>query len=306
MRPRWPAVVALLGGCWTWSGDASPGVTACEEGTCTSNPLPHCVRDTCSSDADCASGLSCRTSESETVCQGGKTNTCAWGPAGEATSALVRGFNTRTMDLDRVPGTLRLLWTTPSRALFVTCAIFTCAPVLGKRAQVTESDHRPTDEPYITILNANACVLELETSDNSRSSVTMTGKQTQVLAKSCTATASEDRVFERLTAGCWAYDETSIIAASELIPIEPTDFPTNNAIPRDASCTQEYDICYEPTHRFFGACVGASCSPRCTSRSDCERAEFPLLGTRPREQCGWSCSPNVPGSSVGVCIRLPP
>jgi hypothetical protein len=282
------ATAALLA---CFHGDpASEG--ECGTGTCVADPRPHCVyTESCEDSAECPAGLQCRTPPTfPTVCPGGSDGAaCRWRPPMMNMTALLDGFDTRSMRVDVVedpPGTPRIEWETPDDATLVACAIFVCNPVFRDTA--------------VEIANAHACILELQVMDASRTSLAP-GSESRALIPECTAGEETEPVFEFLAAGCWAYDAYHIVAASELRELAPSLMANSDAtFPHDAACPVDGAICYDPEREFFGACVSGICQPRCTTAQDCEMAAGSLFGAPPAKTCNWRCAPR-PGSVVGVC-----
>jgi hypothetical protein len=244
-----------------------------------------------------------------TACAGHfEVTACRWRPPQIDRLALIQGFNTRTMEMQVTPPPgLGFAWTTPQHAAFVACAVFTSNPVFTTREVHNEADDPATSSTvFWQIANADACMLELQATDTSRSSLPIDGTQRHAALPACTADREYDRVIDFVAAGCWAYDSSTIIAASELVPIAVADLATvAPAIPADAKCLHDNDACYDATHAFFGACFAGKCEPRCTSPEDCEVAGMKLLGRDPASTCPWECR-KVPTSLVGVCVPLAP
>lgn len=292
----------LVAACMNESAPSS-APTTCLGGGCVEDPRPHCVRSQCKTDADCRGGQVCFDSEIGLCAR--SISSCVADTRAFRPSVLIDGFDARAMDLTVDEETLRLTWTSPPDTEFVTCALFTCEPVILPRPQKSESDRDPIDGTlkFQQIANAQACVLELATADNSRQSLRMAGALTTNLGPTCEAQSTAPSMVSMLAAACWAYDTYDLVAASELVPIHPKALPSAG-LPQEVDCAQEPagTLCYEARTRMFGACSDGVCSPRCTSPRDCERwAQRTMPGSAP-EVCEWTCEP-IDGNPAGVCAR---
>lgn len=211
-----------------------------------------------------------------------------------------------------------LSWTNPPGAIAVACAVFTCNPVFHDRGPIVDDDHDDEtddeDDPnkkvggnlaLRSIANSGACIMELHVTDASRSQLHLDGSLSGI-TPACVTNAVSDRVIDFVAAGCWAYDEYHVVAASELVPIKPQTLPvTIQTIPRDAKCAHEGDSCLAP-EGYFGACVATRCQPRCMAPQDCEVAArlYALPGAASATGCNWDCR-DLPNSQAGVCEQKP-
>lgn len=293
--------ILLMIGC----SSVAPTPVHCD-GTCVADPLPHCIIDGCRNDADCPAGLRCDPVDgAATACtERGPATACRWRPPSIDRLALINGFAARTMELHVQPSPeLAFVWTNPRDAMFVACAVFTCNPVVAERQVHDEADEPASSDTTLwQIANAEACLLELYAADTSRSSLPIDRREQQApRSPVCGADQTYDRVTDFVAAGCWAYDASVIIAASELVPIPVADLASAmHEVPSDARCPRDGDACYDSVHRFFGACLAGTCQPRCTSPVDCELADAQLLGRATDGICRWDCQA-VSTSLVGVC-----
>jgi hypothetical protein len=210
------------------------------------------------------------------------------------------------MELKVTPSpNLGFSWSTPPDAQFVACAVFTCNPAIRKRVVMdSDSDEPVTNETTLwRIANAEACVFELQVTDTSTSSLRIDGTPWVQTDPQCSSDTAYHRIVDFVAAGCWAYDTTRIVAASELLPIPHGDYARmTSALPRDARCLEEDVECYNADHGYFGACVAGTCQPRCTSARDCEATALELGPKPPTDRCGWECRPLL-RSLAGVCVR---
>ncbi len=300
--------LGLAGGI-TGCGDDPPIPCA---GICIADPAPHCLRNDRPGDADCPGGLvHPRAAISGTACPGpAEEAACQWRPPPiEPFDALmlIDGFAVAPMEMHVTPPPdLAFAWTPPPRAAFVACAIFTCNPVFEQSAA---NDSATSQTATSRITNTGACMLALQTTTASPSSLPIEAPQQPVPAPVCVIERSYARVIDFVAAGCWAYDSTTLIAASRLVPLRPPDLATVlPEVPAQASCPRDQEPCYDDAHArpFFGTCLGGTCQPRCTSAQDCEVASQQLLGRAPDATCRWACQtvPTEPASLAGVCAAL--
>lgn len=301
-----PLTTSLVIGC----SPIVPTPAHCD-GTCVADPTEHCVVDRCRDDADCPAGLRCDPEAGPATACAGETaaGTCHWHPPSIDRLALINGFGVHTMELRVTPSPdLEFSWVNPRDAMFVACGVFTCNPVVAQRPADDEADEPASSDTELRqIANAAACVLELHVADASRSSLPIDRHAPRpARTPTCAADRTYDRVIDFVAAGCWAYDTSTIIAASELVAI-PTAALANatHDVPGDAPCAHDGDACHDPVHGFFGACLAGACRPRCTSAVDCELADVALLARAADGRCRWDCRA-VPTSLVGVCAPRTP
>lgn len=306
MRRYGRLAISLVVGC----SPSVPTPAHCD-GTCVADPAGHCILDPCRDDTECPSGLRCDPgAASATACaRGAAISTCHWGPPSIDRLALINGFGVRTMALQVTPSPdLGFSWISPGNAMFVACGVFTCNPVVAKRQVHDDADDPVSSDTKLwQIANTEACLLQLYATDTSRSALPIDRREQQPApAASCAADQTYDRVIDFVAAGCWTYDTSTIIAASELVAIPAAALASaTHDIPGDAPCAHDGDACHDPAHDFFGACLAGTCQPRCTSAVDCELADAQLLGHTPDDLCRWDCRP-VPTSLVGVCAPRTP
>lgn len=298
------AVVGAAPGC----DDVVDPAAHCT-GTCIADPAPHCLRLDDVSPAGCPGGLLHAPAATATACRGpddAQTDACRWRPPPIEpidTLALIDGFAVPPMEMHVAPPPApAFAWTPPPGAMFVACALFTCQP---------QVDRRRPDDPASSltgpsrIANAGACVLALDATTASPASLPL-GERRIPTGDACTPERSFDRVIAFVAAGCWAYDTTSVVAASRLVPLRPADLAdAAPEVPASADCRRDGDACYDDghAHAFFGACLGGTCQPRCTTAEDCEVAGEQLLGQPAGNGCQWACR-DVPTSRAGVCAPL--
>ena len=196
-------------------------------------------------------------------------------------------------------------WSAPEDTRLVICALFQCPPVVAV----------PERSEVATILNFDRCVVaqaswtEREGVFNPRDLDLAWEPPKVQTTEDCAESTSARQPVAALLAGCWAYDNWGLIAASDLLSFRPDevyDFRDNLARGSGGSCepADEGRSCSLDTGG-FGTCVmgdaGTSCRARCLSHADC------------REYCEnelSSCSNGSasPSEVLGVCdaCEVPP
>jgi hypothetical protein len=301
MRSRFVLVaIAMLVAC---DDDSRPAPVACV-GTCIADPTPHCVQPVdCVDSADCPAGLVCASAAtaSESTCRidADVSRLCRWRSPDLDTAALGFGFGVRSMRVSIQQPNLDIEWTLPSGAQHVACAVFTCNPVFRDRLG-DPNGSSPTGEPLSYIANAEACIREFAISDSSRLSVPLGDRH--LFPDRCVAVGSLEPVIDFVAAGCWAYDDHEVIAASDLVEIAPEEYArVADDFEVNLDCATDGVDCFDADRRFFGRCSAGSCQPPCTSAEDCDLAAQ-ALGEPPSETCDWECRPRE-GGVAGDCVR---
>lgn len=303
-------------------------------GVCRNDPDTRCLQTTqCHNDRDCPTGTTCHTP--------GLGWCVAVDERQDVELALIAGFGVEELDLqfELSASTALVSWEGPARTGVVRCALFGCVPEV-----VTVSGDQDADDSRATILNYDKCVLAETTGTGPNGTFDLTpGVPALVSSQHGTLVCADGpyaglrRHLSDLMVGCWAYDETSLIAASRLAPLEPAGLDDlEQTIPSNADCPRDFDDCYDPMTRAFGTCYLGSCRERCVVRDpavDCyPDAELCLLGlgTCPDVDAGvpdamppdagildagpldasppdaqpraWECVAQRPNELVGVCV----
>lgn len=272
-----------------------------------SEEKPACVSgdEPCETGGQCTDGLTCATVVAQDPCSTELDDGCRCRPiafgrlsTGFRRLALQQGFAVGGMpsavDTAEVPP--RLTWQAPKDARLVACALFSCAP------SFRNSGCSPTHETALfTIDNFEQCVLLFGAFPATQPGFVIGAESAYQAGPHCGPPEAGPRVVTELAAGCWAYDTTSIIAASELHPIRGSLLAGLPGLPQDGACPIDGAACYDASADVFGICLGGDCRPRCRSRVDCSLgASSPATdGT-----CGWSCR-DVPGQELGACVPVP-
>jgi hypothetical protein len=282
---------------------------SCAVGVCIGDENAHCVTQDCDNGPGwtCAAGLTCRVSTpGAEACKDDSTAAfpCGWEPK-PLNPALIRegfdateGFPVYINDSD----TPEITWQSPLGAKYVVCAVFTCDPIIT--SHTTSVDPQPG---LTRIANFDACVDHEYVTAAGFSSVPLyqePGTFHEITFESCFPPVRDyHQVVSSLSVGCWAYDDTQMIAVSDMIRLSPETlaraFPD---FPHDSVCATDGKQCYDSLHSYFGLCEGGECAMRCARAQDCHDAAISLLGEAPSTTCGWSCAP-VADSAVGVCAR---
>lgn len=275
------AATCLGAGC-SDPQETSARTSPCRE-ACWADPVVHWVcEDECRSNADCPGGFVCLEQERS------EHGICG-PPVGIHTSraALIDGFEVEEMkgklETFELPtgdaqaegasageaefsGGAELTWEAPEGATVVHCALFVCAPVIVDRR----------------IINYEQCVVAEQTSTQSEGAFSLNDEEhlrpIPARAGTCGAataprvdTAGKFPVTE-LLAGCWAYDEADLIAATSLGRPAPDEIFNYHGIVVEqcASGDDEYDgsSCLGEDGA-FGVCTGGRCARRCLRDDDC-------------------------------------
>ena len=240
-------------------------------GVCIADPVPHRVLvDDCDTDADCPLGTICG------PLPGAEPNdpeVCT-PPRGAhaASDALTEGFGVPQMSgglaTVTLPGSdgdavdVELSWRAPGDARVVTCVLLACPPVIQDG----------------TIINYDQCVLARATSTQTQGAFSFddAGSVYEVeRADGCqgempTVDTRGQYPVTELLAGCWAYGNANLIAATRLLrptPDQVFDFFDNF----DLDCRgngADGRTCVLPDGT-MGACSAEQCLRRCLRDEDC-------------------------------------
>lgn len=283
---------------------------SCAPERCVADPAPHCIADECMDSGDCPAGLACE----EPI--GSNRKSCVWNPAPVQRRALRDGFRTtRSMDVTLPSaGSLAIEWDAPEGTRYVACALFGCEPVFRPESQNIRGRRG--------MYNFQSCVLELYVNGIGSSSTRLVDSECDLLPppphdiacplddarpEECPA---YDRVIERLSLGCWAYDDYHVTAASDLAAVSLDSLPARLVDELHISdCRSTEDrtavTCFDSRFDFFGACAGGFCEPRCVPDQDCRAVAARYFGAPFADSYTWTCKV-FENSAVGVCVPMAP
>lgn len=286
-----PSLRVLVGPCALLACTTQPAaILKCDKNTAlVFDPYAHEVcLDACVDDLDCPRGTLCaRTDET-------KTGTCKLGSDEVQTSrsVLLSGFDAPEMAgvLDTVDSH-EFKWERPAGASVVQCALFSCAPAF--RVPGDEGEWLSEADPErAEIANYDRCVLAEETStqpdgafnlrerDNVFRAPSELEEATKQKGPHCGATNKYGCApIDALLVGCWAYDETRIVAATRLAPVDVNNgiFNFKNTFDDETGgcISGQHRVCRrsgagpEKSTSIYGVCVEGECVAACTKPSDC-------------------------------------
>jgi hypothetical protein len=271
---------------------------ACE----TSSQCPHdapealaCTLTTgaCGPDTQCDNSLECASASPQTSCFVDSDRAPQCRPGAFNRLALQDGFHVGGMQISlNAAQTPQVIWQSPHDADVVACALFVCNPAFDRTGC---SPNRSRERN--TIANFDQCVLLFRAAPAEQVVFALIDENASHEASLCPGVTAGRHVVTKLAAGCWAYDTTGVIAASELVPVSGSLLPELSLIPHEQSCMTDGAECYDGAADRFGVCRAGVCAPRCRTAVDCA-----LSAGRPSPSgCAWSCDP-VAGDSLGACV----
>lgn len=329
----------------TTSDPCEPLREACAPGDClckVKDPIEHCIRvEGCRDDRDCPGGSVCLArGDAATAELSPLHHDRCVDPTGEGRcviashrfdDALIDGFLVNELPLEPVADTSAFSFSPPPDAFFVACALFGCRPDVRMVSTDIEGN------PLGGIVNFTLCSLsgEAQVFDVARRgaqasetfsftpsvNINLLCKQeedvcTEVPAEG--ALPTRKRQLSLLGVGCWAYDDTHLIAATHLVPVPLSRISTlanmeqvlsNCSLPGDAdndkSCHlgESEPALLDPPP--FGTCSRGECLARCITAADCPFAVATKDCPHPLPTCDHDVSGAPQGGSspsfVGVC-----
>lgn len=268
-------------------------------------PADKCVR-TCSSNDDCPAGLLCAAlpaSEASSAwpAVSGTAPKCFAAPrdASEDFCQLPRGRSRRDLLLgefrvsgfhilradDEETGVAAFRLDAVPGAKFVHCALFACEP------SIRESGHYGDQTTY-EIANAERCVLAHDVVSGSGGLFDLGNPDL----------ALTDEAFKgfpaTLYAGCWAYNDVAIIAATSLEPVALGEVANYRKV-RDDVCAQQGRPCVrdDGSTGVCGPKPTFACLEPCISSSDCTVELFAPVEEEPELPSGAISSDDGAGGS---------
>lgn len=267
------------------------------------DPVPHLVcPEECERDDDCPQGTVCGTAPDGA----GPVCTPPRGPHTPSTT-LTEGFGVRAMEGTLVTVGLpapdgsadagaELGWKAPGSARVVTCALLACPPVVVDG----------------TIVNYDACVLARSTSEQAAGSFALTDPERELpLPEASTCADGPAPRFDtggrfpvtELLVGCWAYDDTRLVAATRLHrPAADQIHDFHDGFDLDClGAAAEGRTCVLGDGT-MGSCVDEACHRRCLRDADCGEGSEP--------GAAGSCDLETRVGLVSLCVdpgpaRLP-
>jgi hypothetical protein len=265
---------------------------------------------------------------------------CSAAGAGSIPSTvLMTGFGAAELPLTKTTstqGTAVLSWTAPLDAEVVTCVLFGCAPVVETSSTRLDTDRNPLPE----VVNYARCALHAAEFDATSSAFALDGVEATTPdegAGTCTGSvssvrAASTRLLTTLAVGCWAYDTARVIAASQLIDIDPLELGAGVGLVTAACADEAGGSCllaaadlFPGEARVFGSCLGQRCARRCVTALECTPpaaatgaggsgaggsgagggGRVTATATDPcTPDPGWTCAPLGSDSYLGVCQRV--
>lgn len=277
------ALWLALGGGGMGCGDdpATLRHAPCDAPICVADPVPHLVcPEACERDDDCPQGTVCGTAPDGA----GPVCTPPRGPHTPSTT-LTEGFGVRAMEGTLVTVGLpapdgssdvgaELGWKAPGSARVVTCTLLACPPVVVDG----------------TIVNYDECVLARSTSEQAVGSFALTDpEREQPLPEASTCTDGSAPGFDtggrfpvtELLVGCWAYDDTRLVAATRLRrPAADQIHDFHDGFDLDCQSAAGHDDAAEGRtcvlgDGTMGSCVDGACHRRCLRDADCGEGSEP-------------------------------
>jgi hypothetical protein len=261
------ALAGVALGCGD-NGD-EPRQAPCDDPICVADPVPHLVcPDACARDDDCPQGTVC-------TAPPGEGGLCVPPRGPHATStALAEGFGVRqmestlvTVELPSVDGRVEagaeLGWRAPASSVVVTCALLACPPVVQDGA----------------IANYDQCVLARIVSEQVVGSFALTDPErehplpeTETCVDGSTPVADTSGRFPvtELLVGCWAYDDTRLIAATRLRrPAADQIHDFHDGFDLDCQGQAAAGRTCVLGDGTMGSCASGVCHRRCLRDADC-------------------------------------
>ena len=329
-RARW--LVLALAGC---AGGKDPSVELCP-GRCYTDTYTRCLSPrNCESDVDCPVGAVCGgvtpvngDCPSEPAPSG--TRVCRARRARATTGrdfTLIDGFGVQEFDRAELTGTnQRYAWQAPAGSDFVVCAMFGCSPDIVIYDEMASVDGRPRRR----IDNFNKCALKYEIFNAATGEFDLarvrSGPVRAMVACDDGDVQRQPVLWTMMRVGCWAFRDSRVVAASPLTGVPPDILAaTGIAVPLDATCNRDFDMCYDRDQDSFGTCLDGMCSPRCTEPSDCvvhvidaSHLDGGIDADPPADAdggvdsgtpdaamgCPWECVRQSADSLIGVCRRV--
>jgi len=294
--------LAALAGC---SSDPRLTFEPCD--TCVADPDTRCISlEQCEHDRECPTGTRCWDGSCKVVPRRQIQPRTLREDTFDMVSAtlLQRGFGVGTMVIEPANGGSAIHFVEPNASIEeVVCALYRCMPEVVNRGQ---RDYGDLAGDGLVIDNYEKCVYSesghITGGDRIYTPLDMVRSRAPNNATNdLSCPRDPDRVqsvglVTELAFACLAFDRFDLVAASPFLPVAPEKLEGMLAgIPKDATCANDFDPCYEPPlDDRFGTCFGHVCRARCLGNTDC---------IAPGAHCEHEPSPpgSTPTQLVGVC-----
>lgn len=179
-------------------------------------------------------------------------------------NALTDGFGVAEFELqDTSRDPLTFAWLAPQQSERVVCALFASAPEFSHSEQQTE-------ERLVRLLNEGRAVARKRTFNTADigSDRRFSFKLADLEASGVCPTplsipielAGSYPIVQLLRVGCWAFDDTKVIAATRLAIVEPSSLPDWDTVPQP-TCLGQPDRSWCRMPGTPGSCQGGVCDP---------------------------------------------
>jgi hypothetical protein len=268
---------------------AAPLVTACAQ----------------AQNLECGGGVYCPRG---TSCDEGEmAHVCRIEDGAASANALTLGFNVSEFLLTRSPEAAGLFEVRiPRAAEIINCALFICSPSVWPQGAGTAIDN------FAECAYANRVLDVRDFGEGERVAQLELNTLQRPEPKAGACEAEPDYgaqptvpIVSSLQLGCWAFDDRSVIRATRLVDLAPTDLPQFARLPvRDCSSSAadtQHRLCI--THA-AGVCYGGTCVEE---SSDAGRPESADSLCSPATE-GARCSPagQLGSCAEGVCVARSP
>jgi hypothetical protein len=236
---------------------------------------------------------------------------------------LTKGFGVKSFRLQRLTGDesssgLAFTWEPPVDTSIVHCALFACRP--------TVRQHTRDGEQVREIVNYDNCVIARELFEPGSGVFDLTNPALQYTPKTTPApgcVSGGPRRVSELAVACWAYDTTSLIAATPMEAIDGKGMYNYHDLFVD-DCGADHDgpvtnrACIVEESGRIGSCFAGACHELCVDNADClppDVVREPILdagsdaggGDADVEGGGDAATPELSvcfkeGYYVGVCV----
>ncbi len=290
--------VALVCGCGDNDELIATEVTC--EGMCLRDPDIRCFEDQCDLDKDCPRGTFCSSSG---VCRAVKSRT-------NALDLLQKSFKVSSMQLtvDEIDGRSIVRWQVPTpTARIVNCTVWSCLPQVSSIKPISISNYQKC-----ALFETGPLMAREGSFDLGSMRQRIPNRERDPRCERPDLFGETHTQATDLLTSCMVWDDTRLIAVSNLEPIRPGTVTTriiNSGdfvsaaieIPSDDRCEMDWDPCYVETEttRMFGTCFEGTCRTRCVDDEDC--VEQSASGSSSRS-ASRSCLRNEDRlQSVGAC-----